>query len=120
MTNNSKDLFVGTKISVKNLKRIFGRKFFQQFQIGASTPWIVDVAKSLQISTGHRTLVVILRGNKSFQANTRRNASCFADTSFLKGHCLLMRWVNKGFSGALGGLNKFKAFSGGHSTIQPL
>ena len=52
-----------------------------------------------QISTGHRALVVILPGNKSFQANTRGNASCFADTSFLKGHCLLMRWVNKGFSG---------------------
>ena len=75
MANNSKDLFVGTKISVKNLKRIFGRKFFQQFQIGASTLWIVDVAKSLQIPTGHRTLVVILRGNKSFQADTR--GKCF-------------------------------------------
>ena len=117
MANNSKDLFAGTKISVNNLRRIFGRKFFE---IGSSTLWMVDVAKSLQIPTGHRALVVILRGNKSFQANTRGNASCFADTSFLKGHCLLMRWVNKGFSGGLGGLNKFKAFSGGHSTIQPL
>ena len=67
--------FCRNKNSVKNLKRIFGRKFFQQFQIGASTLWIVDVAKSLQISTGHRTLVVILRGNKSFQANTR--GKCF-------------------------------------------
>ena len=57
------------------LRSTFGSKFFQQFQIGSSTLWMVDVAKSLQISTGHRALVVILRGNKSFQANTR--GKCF-------------------------------------------
>ena len=111
------NIFAGTKISVNNLKRIFGRKFFQRFQIGSSTLWIVDVAKS---QLGIAPWWWFCPGTKAFKRTQGENASCFADTSFLKGHCLLMRWVNKGFSGGLGGLNKFKAFSGGHSTIQPL
>ena len=114
VANNSKDLFAGTKISVNNLRRIFGRKFFE---IGFSTLWIVDVAKS---QLGIAPWWWFCPGTKAFKRTQGENASCFADTSFLKGHCLLMRWVNKGFSGGLVGLNKFKAFSGGHSTIQPL
>ena len=64
---------------------------------------------------GDLALMIILRGNESFEAKKRGNCCMFLRYLL---HNWLMRWVNKG--DMAGSLNELKAFFGGHLTIQPL
>ena len=67
---------------------------------------------------GDLALMIILRGNESFEANKRGNCCMFPRYQL---HNQLMRWVDKALKGEVAGsLNEFKAFFGGHLTIQPL
>ena len=87
-------------------------KQFLKINVAAKCSKLVPTHWLCQISprVGDLALMIILRGNKSFEANKRGNCCMFPRYQL---HNQLMRWVDKS-------LNEFKAFFGGHLTIQPL